>query len=50
MELAVRTDMPPKTAARLYDELGKAHIVDLTGTVIAPERNPEATLLELTLA
>lgn len=50
MELAVRADMPPKTAARLYDELGKAHIVDLTGTVIAPERNPEATLLELTLA
>ena len=49
-ELAVETDMPPQTADRLWGELGKAHIVDLNGTVVAPEGDPEATLLELTLA
>jgi len=49
-ELAVRTDMPPQTADRLWNELNKAHIVDLNGTVIAPEGDPEATLLDLTLA
>ena len=49
-ELAVETDMPPQTADRLWAELGKAHIVDLNGAVFAPESEPEATLLELTLA
>ena len=49
-ELAAETDMPPQTADRLWGELGKAHIVDLNGTVVAPEGDPEATLLELTLA
>ena len=48
-ELAQRTDMPPQTADRLWGELGKAHIVDLNGMVFAPKREPEATLLELTL-
>ena len=48
-ELAQRTDMPPQTADRLWGELGKAHIVDLNGEVFAPKREPEATLLELTL-
>jgi len=49
-ELAVRTEMPPQTADRLWGELGKARIVDLNGTVVSPEGDPEATLLELTLA
>ena len=49
-ELAAETDMPPQTADRLWGELGKAHIVNLNGTVVAPEGDPEATLLELTLA
>jgi len=49
-ELAIRADMPPQTADRLWGELDKAHIVDLNGTVVAPEGDPEATLLELTLA
>ena len=49
-ELAQRTEMPPQTADRLWGELGKAHIVDLNGAVLAPESEPEATLLELTLA
>lgn len=49
-ELAMETDIPPQTADRLWSELGKAHIVDLNGTVVAPESEPEATLLELTLA
>ncbi len=48
--LSQETDMPPQTANRLWGELDKAHIVDLQGTVIAPEGDPEATLLELTLA
>jgi len=48
-ELAVRTDMPPQTADRLWGELDKAHIVDLNGAVVAPGSDPEATLLELTL-
>ena len=49
-ELAQRTEMPLQTADRLWGELGKAHIVDLNGEVFAPKREPEATLLELTLA
>ena len=49
-ELAVETDMPPQTADRLWGELGKAHIVDLNGVVFAPKSEPEATLLELTIA
>lgn len=49
-ELAKKTDMPPQTADRLWGELDRAHIVDLNGTVVAPESKPEATLLELTLA
>ena len=49
-ELAQRTEMPPQTADRLWGELGKAHIVDLNGVVFAPASEPEATLLELTLA
>lgn len=49
-ELALRTEMPPQTADRLWGELEKAHIVDLNGVVISPEIESEATLLELTLA
>ena len=49
-ELAMRTEMPPQTAHRLWGELGMAHIVDLNGVVVTPESEPEATLLELTLA
>ena len=49
-ELAQRTEMPPQTADRLWGELGKAHIVDLNGVVFTPASEPEATLLELTLA
>ena len=49
-ELSLRTEMPPQTADRLWGELGKAHIVDLNGTVVAPKSEPEATLLELTLS
>ena len=49
-ELSIETDMPPQTADRLWRELGKAHIVDLNGKVVAPDGNPESTLLELTLA
>jgi len=48
-ELALRTDMPPQTADRLCGELGKARIVDLNGAVVAPEGEPESTLLALTL-
>jgi len=49
-ELAIRTDMPPQTADRLWGELRRARIVDVNGTVVAPESDPEETLLELTLA
>lgn len=49
LELARRTDMPPQTADRLWGELGKVHVVDLTGRVVPPETEPEATLLDLTL-
>lgn len=49
-ELSRETDMPLQTAARLLGDLVKAHIVDLSGMVVAPEGDPEATLLELTLA
>jgi len=48
--LAVRTDMPPQTADRLLNDLDRAHIVDLTGRVVPPPEDPEATLLDLTLA
>jgi len=49
-ELSVRAEMPPQTADRLRGDLDRAHIVDLNGTVVAPEGDPEATLLQLTLA
>ena len=49
-KLALRTAMPPHTVDRLWGEMGKAHIVDLNGVVFVPEKEPEATLLELTLA
>lgn len=49
-ELSMKTDMPPQTASRLLGDLSKAHIVDLRGVVVAPEGDPESTLLELTLA
>jgi len=49
-DIALRTDMPPQTADRLCGELDKARIVDLNATVIPPESEPEATLLDLTLA
>ena len=48
--LALRTDMPPQTADRLWGELDKAHVVDLDGHVFLPKGEPESTLLELTLA
>lgn len=49
-ELAVRTEMPPQTADRLWGDLEKAHIINLSGTVVVPDSDPEATLLELTVA
>jgi len=48
--LAVQTDMPPHTADRLCGELNHAYVVDLNGVVVPPAGNPEAVLLELTLA
>lgn len=48
-ELARRTEIPPQTADRLWDELGKAHIVDLNGIVVPVGRQPEDTFLELTI-
>ena len=41
--------MPPATADRLFGDLNKAHIVDLNASVVLPESEPEATLMELTL-
>jgi len=48
-ELSQKTDMPLPTADRLWGELNKVHIVDLNGTVVPPETNPESTFLELTV-
>ena len=48
--LAVRTGIPPQTIVRLLGQLDRAKVVDLTRTIIPPEREPEATLLRLTLA
>jgi len=48
-ELSLKTDMPVPTADRLWGELSKARIVDLNGTVVPPETNPESTFLELTV-
>jgi len=48
--LAVRTGIPPPTVVRLLGQLDRAKVVDLTRTVIPPEREPEATLLRLTLS
>lgn len=50
MELALRTDMPPRTADRLCGDLNKARIVDMNGRVCMPETEPEATLLALSVA
>ena len=48
--LAVRTGIPPPTVVRLLGQLDRVRVVDLTRTVIPPEREPEATLLRLTLS
>ena len=48
-EIALRTDMPPHTADRLCGDLNKARIVDMNGRVCVPEREPEATLLALSV-
>ncbi len=48
--LAVRTGIPPPTVERLLRQLGRARVVDLTRTVMPPDREPEATLLRLTLS
>ena len=48
--LAVRTGIPPQTIVRLLGQLDRAKVVDLTRTIIPPEREPEAALLRLTLA
>ena len=48
--LSVETDMPPATADRLYGDLNRTHIVDLNSSVVLPKTEPEATLMELTLA
>ena len=48
--LAVRTGIPPQTIVRLLGQLDRAKVVDLTRTIIPPEREPEATLLRLTLS
>jgi len=49
-ELSVRTDMPPQTVDRLWSDLGRARIVDMDGRVFPPSFEPEATLLNLTVA
>jgi len=48
-ELSIKTEMPPKTADRLWGELNKARIVDLNGIVVPPDCQPEATFLKLTV-
>lgn len=48
--LAVRTGIPPPTVERLLRQLDRARIVDLTRKVVPPDREPEATLLRLTLS
>jgi len=47
--LAVKADMPYQTADRIVGELGKAHIVDVSSAVVRLGREPEDTLLGLTL-
>ncbi len=48
-ELSIKTDMPIPTADRLWGDLNKAGIVDLNGTVVSPEMNPEKAFFELTV-
>lgn len=49
-EIAKITDIPDSTVARLLGDLDKAQIVDLSRRVYSPNREPESTLLALTLA
>lgn len=48
--LAVRTETPPPTVVRLLGQLDRARVVDPTRKVVPPDREPEATLLRLTLS
>ena len=48
-EIARHTEIPLQTVDRLWGLLNKAHIIDLTGSVIPPSTEPELTLLQLTL-
>jgi len=48
--LSLRTDMPPQTADRLWNDLDHAHIVDMSGNVYPPSGEPEATLYALTIS
>jgi len=47
--LAAKTDMPYPTADRIVGELGKSHVVDVNSAVVRLGREPEDTLLGLTL-
>ena len=49
-EIGHRTDMPRTTADRILAQLDKARIVDLNRFVCRQNRQPEDTLLDLTLA
>ena len=50
VESAKRLDMPSATIDRLCNQLAHAHLVDATGCVARPGREPEDSLLQLTLA
>lgn len=44
-----KADVPLTTASRIFNQLGHAHIVDLTLQVVPPSANPERMLLRLTI-
>ena len=49
-ETAKRLGMPPATVDRLFGQLAHARLVDVTGNVASPGREPEDVLLRQTLA
>ena len=48
-EISHRTDMPRTTVDRILAQLNKAQVIDLNRKVCKPDRQPEDTLIELTL-
>ncbi len=44
-----KADVPLTTASRIFNQLGHAHIVDLTFKVVPPPANPERMLFRLTI-